>query len=67
ISFTVLEVAFQFDPRGDNSPEALVGLLYTYCLGTALGLFCAFLPLIRYPLDKTLHAQIRRELDARAK
>ena len=66
ISFTVLEVAFQFDPRGDTSPEALEGLLYTYCLGTALGLFCAFLPLIRYPLDKTLHAQIRRELDARA-
>ena len=66
ISFTVLEVAFQFDPRGDNSPEALEGLLYTYCLGTALGLFCAFLPLIRYPLDKTLHTQIRRELDARA-
>jgi len=66
ISFTVLEVAFQFDPRGDNSPEALEGLLYTYCLGTALGLFCAFLPLIRYPLDKTAHAEIRRELDARA-
>jgi len=65
ISFTVLEIAFQFDPRGGNSPEALEGLLYTYCLGAALGLFCAFLPLIRYPLDKTAHAEIRRALDAR--
>ena len=65
ISFSILEVVFQFDPRSVNSPDALQGLLVTYCCGMALGLFCAFLPLIRYPLGRHAHAEIRRALDAR--
>ncbi|MCH2222794.1 MAG: MFS transporter, partial [Dechloromonas sp.] len=65
ISFSILEIVFQFDPRSVNSPDALQGLLVTYCCGTALGLFCAFLPLIGYPLGRHAHAEIRRALDAR--
>ncbi|MDG1836947.1 MAG: MFS transporter, partial [Pseudomonadales bacterium] len=38
-SFAILEVAFGFVPGGDNSSEALDGLLVTYCVGTAFGLF----------------------------
>ncbi len=62
-SFSALELVFNFVPGGDNSPEALQGLLLTYCIGTAVGLFVAFLPLIKYPLDKTAHDDIRRQLD----
>ena len=62
-SFTILELAFNFVPGGDNGPAALQGLLVTYSLGTALGLFCAFLPLIAYPLNKSAHDEIRRQLD----
>jgi Na+/melibiose symporter-like transporter len=66
ISFWTLELAFKFVPRADNTPEALEGLLITYCAGTALGLFIALLPLIGYPLTRTVHADIRRRLDERA-
>ena len=62
-SFTILELAFNFVPGGDNDPVALQGLLVTYSVGTALGLFCAFLPLIAYPLNKSAHDEIRRQLD----
>ena len=62
-SFTILELAFNFVPGGDNDPVALQGLLVTYSVGTALGLFCAFLPLIAYPLNKSAHNEIRRQLD----
>ena len=63
-SFGILELAFNFVPGGNNSEEALTGLLFTYSLGTALGLLLAFFPLIKYPLDKTAHDEIRRQLDA---
>ncbi len=62
-SFAILEVAFGFVPGGENSDEALLGLLLTYTVGTALGFCAAFFPLIRYPLNKSAHAEIRRQLD----
>ena len=62
VSFFTLELAFNFIPGGDNSPESLNGLLLTYCIGTALGLFAAFLPMIGYPLDKAAHDKIRHQL-----
>jgi Na+/melibiose symporter-like transporter len=66
-SFAILEVAFGFVPGGDNSSEALDGLLVTYCVGTAFGLFLAFLSMLKYPLDRTAHDEIRRELERRQK
>ena len=66
-SFAILEVAFGFVPGGDNSSEALDGLLVTYCVGTAFGLFMAFLSMLKYPLDRTEHDAIRRELERRQK
>ena len=66
-SFAILEVAFGFVPGGDNSSEALDGLLVTYCVGTAFGLFMAFLSMLKYPLDRTAHDEIRRELERRQK
>ncbi len=66
-SFAILEVAFGFVPGGDNSSEALDGLLVTYCVGTAFGLFMAFLSMLKYPLDRTAHDAIRRELERRQK
>jgi len=66
ISFWTLGLVFDFKPGGDNTKEALDGLLLTYTLGTALGLFLAFLPLIKYPLDRKAHTEIRRQLDQRA-
>ncbi|MCB1645159.1 MAG: MFS transporter [Pseudomonadales bacterium] len=66
ISFSVLELLFDFVPGGQNSQEALDGLLLTYAFGTAIGLFLAFIPLIGYPLDRAAHEKIREALDARA-
>ena len=65
ISFAILEVAFNFVPGQANSETALNGLLITYCVGTALGLGLAVLPLVGYPLTKRAHEEIRSELDAR--
>lgn len=64
VSFTILEVAFNFVPGQINGAFALEGLLLTYCLGTALGLGLAALPLIGYPLTKSAHQEIRAKLDA---
>ena len=65
VSFAILEVAFNFVPGQANSETALNGLLITYCVGTALGLGLAALPLIGYPLTKKAHEEIRKALDAR--
>ena len=64
--FTVLEKAFNFVDSAGNTPEAIHGVLVTYCVGTAIGLFLAYLPMINYPLTSKRHAEIRAELDARA-
>ncbi len=64
-SFAILEFAFGFVPGGNNDQAALDGLLITYTVGTALGLFLAFVPLIGYPLDKEKHDEIVSQLMAR--
>ncbi len=65
ICFWVLENSFGFDPKVVNTPEAINGVLVTYCVGTALGLFVAYLPMINYPMTSQKHAEIRAQLDAR--
>lgn len=64
--FAILEQLVGFVPGAGNSPAALNGLLWTYVLGTGLGLLAAYAALIRYPLDRERHEAIRRELAARA-
>ncbi len=66
LCFWALEDGFGFVDKAGNSPEAIQGLLITYCVGTALGLFLAYLPMINYPLTSKRHAEIREQLDARA-
>ena len=63
--FLVLEQVFGFADRAGNSPEAIQGVLITYCVGTAIGLFLAYLPMINYPLTSAKHAAIRAELRER--
>ena len=63
-SFAILEIVFDFVPGGDNAQSALDGLLVTYALGTAGGLFIAFIALIGYLLNKQAHDKIRAQLDA---
>lgn len=65
ISFVILEVVFDFVPGAKNSQQALDGLLYTYTIGTAIGLFLAFIALVGYPLDRAAHNKIRAQLDER--
>jgi len=63
-SFAILEVVFALVPGGDNEQSALDGLLVTYAVGTAGGLFIAFIALLGYPLNKQAHDKIRAQLDA---
>ena len=65
LSFTILDVVFQFDPEKDNTQVAIDGLLQTYCLGTAAGLLIGYFAVIRYPLTRARHDAIRAALDAR--
>ena len=63
-SFAILDYVFGFDPKIENTPQALDGLLLTYCIGTAIGLAAAYFALIRYPLGRQEHEAIRAQLDA---
>ena len=65
ISFTILELAFGFQPGGSNSAEALDGLLLTYTIGFAMPTLVAYLALRSYPLSKEQHEAIVSELQAR--
>lgn len=65
LSFTILEMAFGFEPRGNNSTTALNGLLMTYTVGFAIPTFIAYAALIGYPLSKQKHDAIVRELRAK--
>jgi len=66
-SFWILDLVVGFVPGGENSPETLHGLLLTYTLGAVLGLLAAWFPLVKYPLTKTVHAEIRRRLETSGK
>ena len=63
--FLVLDEVFGFVDQAGNTPEAIQGVLITYCVGTAVGLLLAYLPMINYPLTSAKHAEIRAELRAR--
>ena len=65
LSFTILEMAFGFEPGGNNSTTALNGLLMTYTVGFAIPTFIAYAALIGYPLSKQKHNAIVRELRAK--
>ena len=65
LSFTILEMAFGFEPGGSNSKTALNGLLMTYTVGFAIPTFIAYAALIGYPLSKQKHDAIVRELRAK--
>lgn len=65
LCFWALEDGFGFVDKAGNSPEAIHGVLITYCVGTAIGLFFAYLPMINYPLTSKRHAEIRAQLEAR--
>ena len=62
VSYTVLEQVFGFQPGAENSASALNGLLLTYSFCSALGFAVACVPLIRYPLGRVEHNEIRRKL-----
>ena len=63
--FWVLDKVFGFVDQAGNTPEAVHGVLITYCVGTAVGLLLAYLPMINYPLTSAKHAEIRAQLRAR--
>ena len=65
ISFSILELAFGFQPGGSNSADALEGLLLTYTIGFAAPTLIAYLALRSYPLTKEKHDAIVDELRAR--
>ena len=53
-----------FDPKGENSPQALQGLLTVFALGPALAHAASALIIARFDLDEAAHSEIRRKLDA---
>ena len=65
LSFTILELAFGFQPGGSNSSNALDGLLLTYTIGFAIPTFIAYAALIGYPLSKEKHDTIVSKLRAK--
>lgn len=65
VSFAILERVVGFQPGTENTSAALDGLLLTYALGTGLGLLAAYVALIRYPLTRSRHEEIRAALEAR--
>jgi Na+/melibiose symporter-like transporter len=65
VTYAILEDLVGFQPGAANTPAVLDGLLWTYVLGTSVGLLAAYAALIGYPLTRSRHEQIRAELDAR--
>ena len=55
-----------FDPRGDNTPEVVDGLLLVYCAAPILAMGIALLPLLNYPVDRDAHALVREQLAAQS-
>lgn len=64
LSFTILELAFGFQPGKMNTPEAMEGLLLTYTIGFSLPMFAGYLALIGYPLTRSKHDEIVAQLQA---
>jgi Na+/melibiose symporter-like transporter len=66
-SFALLELVYGFTPRGANDAAAIDGLVLIYTMGSAGGMMLAFLCIARYGLTRARHAEIRAELDERAR
>ncbi|MCH1550574.1 MAG: MFS transporter [Pseudomonadales bacterium] len=64
VVLTLADWVFGFVPGQVNSTSAISGLLMIYCFVPVLGLALAYLPLMRYPLTKAKHEEIRRTLRA---
>ena len=60
-----LVAVFGFNPRGDNTPEALFALKAVFALGPALAHSMSAALIFGFPIDEARHAGIRAELDAR--
>ena len=54
-----------FDPKAQNTPEALSGLLYVFALGPAIAHALSAWLIHGFPLDEARHSEIRRALDER--
>lgn len=52
-----------FDPKGENSAEALNGILLVFALGPALAHALSAALIARFPLDEAAHTAIRRQLE----
>ena len=66
IIFFILEQVVGFQAGGENSAEVIHGVLIVYCLAPIIAYLLTFIPLIRYPLHKQAHEEVRQELEARA-
>ena len=63
--FFVLERVVGFQAGAANSAETMQGFLAVYCFAPIIAYALTYLPLIRYPLDKTAHDEVRAQLEAR--
>ena len=62
LALTTADLVFGFAPASDNSASAIDGLRLIYCVVPVIGLALTYLPLLRYPLTKAKHAEIRKSL-----
>ncbi len=67
VSFTTLSLFYGFELGGDNSPEAIAGVLQVFAGGTAFGLLVAAALLFRYPITRERQQRVRDSLLARVK
>ena len=65
VTLFVLEQVVGFTPGADNSAETLNGFLLVYAFAPTLAWIVAYLPMLRYPLDKQAHDKVRLQLEAR--
>lgn len=65
VVFLILEQVVGFQAGTQNSPEVIYGVLAVYAFTPALAYVLTYLPLIRYPLDKKAHDEIRVRLEAK--
>ena len=66
IIFFILERMVGFQAGVENSPEVLHGVLTVYCLAPIAAYLLTFVPLIKYPMNKQAHEQVRAELESAA-
>ncbi len=65
VVFVVLERVVGFQAGAANSSATMQGFLAVYCFAPVIAYALTYLPLIRYPLDKTAHEEVRAKLEGR--